>query len=110
MSKTKDFTLGLLTGAAIGTVTALLYAPEKGSNTRDILSYKLSSYLDELTKLIDKLSKEKEFISDAKRKGDEVVEDARRKAEDLINEAENLLSSIEETKEKAEKKLKEESK
>lgn len=100
MSKTKDFTLGLLSGVTIGAAIALLYAPDKGSNTRDILSYKLSNYLDELTHLIDRLSEEKEMISDAKRKGDEVVEDARRKAEDLIKEAEGLLDTIEESKDK----------
>ncbi|GAA5522782.1 YtxH domain-containing protein [Aliifodinibius salicampi] len=99
MSKSKDFTLGLLSGALVGSVIALLYAPDKGSNTRDVLSYRLSSYMDELTHLIDKLSDEKESISEAKRKGDLVVEDARKRAEDLINEAEDLLGSIEKAKE-----------
>ncbi|HET6528786.1 MAG TPA: YtxH domain-containing protein [Balneolaceae bacterium] len=103
MSKS-DFTFGLLSGALIGSAVALLYAPEKGSNTRDILSYRLSSYLDELTRLIERLTDEKSSISDAKRKGDLVVEDARQRAEDLINEAENLLSSIEATKKKEEAK------
>ncbi len=98
MSKSKDFTLGLLSGALVGSVIALLYAPDKGSNTRDVLSYRLSSYLDELTHLIDQLSEEKDSISEAKRKGDLVVEDARKRAEDLIHEAEELLGSIEETK------------
>jgi gas vesicle protein len=98
MSKSKDFTLGLLSGALVGSVIALLYAPDKGSNTRDVISYRLSSYLDELTHLIERLSEEKDAISDAKRKGDLVVEDARHRAEDLINEAEELLDSIEETK------------
>lgn len=101
MSKSKDFTLGLLSGALVGSVIALLYAPDKGSNTRDVLSYRLSNYLDELTQLIDKLSDEKQAISDAKKKGDLVVEDARQRAEHLIKEAEDLLGSIEDTKEKA---------
>lgn len=100
MSKSKDFTLGLISGALVGSVIALLYAPDKGSNTRDILSYRLSSYLDELTQLIDKLSEEKASISEAKRKGDLVVEDARSRAEDLIREAEDLLHTIEDTKTK----------
>lgn len=106
MSKS-DFTFGLLSGALIGSAVALLYAPEKGSNTRDILSYRLSSYLDELTQLIERLTDEKSSISDAKRKGDLVVEDARKRAEDLINEAESLLSSIEATKKKQEEANKE---
>lgn len=98
MSKSKNFTLGLISGALIGSAIALLYAPDKGSNTRDVLSYQMSKYLDELTHLINKLSNEKEMISDAKKKGDLVVEDARQRAENLIREAENLLSNIENTK------------
>lgn len=100
MSRSKDFTLGLLSGALVGAVVAILYAPDKGSNTRDVISYRLSNYLDELTQLIDKLSDEKHAISEAKRKGNEVVEDARKRAEDLIKEAEGLLSTIEDTKKK----------
>ncbi|WP_441000617.1 YtxH domain-containing protein [Fodinibius sp. SL11] len=98
MSKSKDFTLGLISGALVGSVVALLYAPDKGSNTRDVISYRLSSYLDELTHLIDQLSEEKEAISEAKRQGDLVVEDARHRAEDLIREAEDLLDTIDDTK------------
>lgn len=100
MSNSKNFTLGLLSGAVIGSVIGLLYAPDKGSNTRDVLSYRMSKYLDELTHLIDKLSNEQEMISEAKKKGDLVVEDARKRAQDLIKEAENLLTSIEEAKPK----------
>ncbi|SMO91943.1 YtxH domain-containing protein [Fodinibius sediminis] len=98
MSKSKDFTLGLLSGALVGSVVALLYAPDKGTNTRDVISYRLSTYIEELSQLIDKLSNEKESISEAKRKGDLVVEDARKRAKDLIHEAEDLLGSIEQTK------------
>lgn len=98
MSNTKNFTLGLISGALAGSIIALLYAPDKGSNTRDLVSYRLSSYLDELTHLIDKIDSEKQSISDAKRQGDLVVEDARHRAEDLLREAENLLHSIEEAK------------
>ena len=97
MSKSKDFTIGALIGAVVGSAVALLYAPDKGSNTRNVLSYRLSNYKDELTELIEKLSDEKQTISDAKKQGDLVVEDARQRAEDFINEAEDLLGSIEET-------------
>jgi gas vesicle protein len=98
MSKSKDFTLGLISGALVGSAIALLYAPDKGSNTRDVISYRLSSYLDDLSHLIDRLSEEKEAISEAKRQGDLVVEDARDRAEDLIREAEDLLDTIDDTK------------
>ena len=95
----KDFTLGLLTGAIIGSVTAILYAPDKGSNTRGKISYQLSKYIDEINNLIQKLQDEKnKFSSDAKQKGDDVVTDAKKRADDLIREAETLLENIEKSK------------
>ncbi len=99
MSKTKDYALGLLSGAVLGGIFALLYAPDKGRNTRDVISYRLSSYIDELRRLVDELIHEKNMASDAKKKGDLVVEDARHRAEDLIREAEDMLGEIESSRE-----------
>lgn len=89
------YLLGLLSGAAVGAGFALLFAPDKGSNTRDHLSYRLGQYGDELKRLIGELKKEKEqLISEAKQKGDDVVLDAKQRADDLIREAEGLLENI----------------
>lgn len=99
MSKSGNFIAGLLTGALAGTVFALLYAPDTGKNTRNRLSYRLTSYKDELTSLIVELREEKsKLISEAKEKGDKVVIEAKEKAEDLIKEAEQLLASIDANK------------
>ena len=99
MSKySKGFTFGLLSGALIGSVFAVLYAPDKGKNTRDKLSYRLSHYLDELNQLLKKLRADKQkYVSEAKEKGNQVIQDAQQKAEDLIAEAEDLLRSINES-------------
>lgn len=99
MNKSGNFLVGLLTGALAGTVIALLYAPDKGKNTRDKLSYKLGNYLDDLNDLIDQLKEEKQnLVSEAKEKGDKVVIEAKEKAEDLIKEAEALLQNFESAK------------
>lgn len=100
MNKSGNFIAGILTGALAGTVLALLYAPDTGKNTRNRLSYQLSSYKDELNDLIAQLREEKQqLISEAKDKGDKVVQSAKQKADDLIKEAEGLLESIEDVKE-----------
>lgn len=99
MSKAKDYMLGLLSGAVLGSIFGLLFAPDKGSNTRDIVSYRLSNYIDEVSRLIDELTHEKKIASDAKKKGDLVVEDARHRAENLIKEAEEILGEIESSQE-----------
>ncbi len=90
----KGFTFGLLTGAVLGTVTAILVAPDKGSNTRSRVSYHIQTYIDELRSLIDELKDENFAINTAKQESDHVVEDAKQKAEDLLREAEDLLSNI----------------
>lgn len=95
----KGFTIGLLTGITAGTALALLFAPDTGKNLRGKISYQLSSYIDELSVLIDKLKDEKEKItSQAKQDSDKVVSDAKQRADDLIKEAEELLKNIEKSK------------
>jgi gas vesicle protein len=98
MNKATNYTMGFLSGAMVGSVITLLYAPENGSNIRDIISYRVSSYMDDLNRLIEQLINEREITSDAKKQRDKVVQDARQRAENLIKEAEKLLHSIEETK------------
>ncbi|MDI6402658.1 YtxH domain-containing protein [Balneolaceae bacterium ANBcel3] len=90
----KGFFFGLISGSLIGSFIALLYAPDKGTNTRDRISYRLNNYVDELRSLIDKLQYENSIVSDAKKEGDLVVEEAQKRAEDLISEAEKLLENI----------------
>ena len=68
------FGIGLLTGAVIGGVIALLYAPKSGKKTRQIIE-------DEATEIVDTVKKEtsgvmdtvKEAVSEAERKGQAVV-------------------------------------
>jgi gas vesicle protein len=93
-SFSKGYTYGLLSGALLGAVAAILLAPDKGSNTRSKVTYRIQTYIDELKSLIDELSEKNYTISDAKRESDEVVEDAKQKAEDLLREAESLLNNI----------------
>lgn len=93
-SRTTSFYLGLLSGLAIGTVSALLYAPDKGKNTRNKITYRFNSYVDDLGELLEKLKKEKETISEAKQKGILVVEEVQQRTKDLKNEVDELLARI----------------
>jgi gas vesicle protein len=95
MSKfSNGFIAGVFTGAALGTIIGILYAPEKGTVTRDRLSYRINSYVHELENLIQSLrSHREELSSEAKKKGDNVVMEAKRQADELIAEAEALMQS-----------------
>lgn len=93
MSKfSNGFTVGVITGAIVGAAVALLYAPDKGSDLRDKISYKLKSMLDDLNDTLDRLQREEAII--AQSESERVVAEAQQKAEDLIREAEDLLKNI----------------
>lgn len=87
--------LSFLIGAAAGSIIGILYAPDKGSNTRDKLSYRLHKYRKSLEELIDDLINEEDStFSEAKTHGEKVVNDAREKAERLLEDVDELLSHI----------------
>ncbi len=87
--------LAFLIGAAAGSIIGILYAPDKGSNTRDKLSYRLHKYRQSLEELIDDLiNDEASAFSEAKSNSEQVVNDAREKAERLLEDVDELLSHI----------------
>ena len=87
--------LAFLIGAAAGSIIGILYAPDKGSNTRDKLSYRLHKYRKSLEDLIDELINDEDLaFSEAKSNSDQVVNDAREKAELLLEDVDELLCHI----------------
>ena len=70
----KGFGIGLLVGAAIGGVIALLYAPKTGKETRQLIKDKATKVVDTVKEatsgVIDTV---KESASEVSRKGQEAV-------------------------------------
>lgn len=83
-------------GAAAGAVMGIMYAPDKGTNTREKLSFKLDKYKKLLEELIDDLVKQKEtpYTSEAKSQGQKVVKETKNKAERLLEDVDELLEQI----------------
>lgn len=95
MSKTTNTLLSFLTGAATGAILGILYAPDKGSNTRDKLSYQLDKYRAKLEELINEIVEGKELVNNsAKVEGEKVITDAKEKAEQLLEDVDELLGQI----------------
>ena len=95
MSKSSKTFWAFMTGAAIGSVLGILYAPDKGENTRNKLLYQLQKYRDQLQNLISDLVEGKEIPETmAKSEGKKVVNDAREKAERLLEDVESMMSQI----------------
>ncbi len=100
MSKKTSNLLAFVSGAAVGAAAGILFAPEKGRETRSWLSYRLERYRDTLSDLLEQLvAKEDNLPSSAKSEGQRVIQDAKSKAEKLLGDVDSLINEINSRKE-----------
>jgi len=88
--------MAFVTGAAIGALIGVLYAPDKGTNTREKLSFKLDKYKRVLQGYLDDLAagRETPLTAQVNSKSSKVVSEARTKAEQLLEDVDSLLEQI----------------
>lgn len=98
MSNTNTL-LGVLTGAAIGATLGILFAPDKGKNTRRRIANEAIAVKDNIVesasdlkdKIADTVSSQKETLDS---RIESIVSDVSYKAEDVIVSLEKKLSEL----------------
>lgn len=85
------FLFGVLTGAVLG----ILFAPDKGTNTRDRISFQVDKYKKKLEELANELVEGKEMTeNNEKQKGNAIIKNTKDKAEKLLDDVNGLISQI----------------
>lgn len=95
MGKKTSHLFAFIAGATVGAAIGILYAPDKGVNTRNKLSFRLDKYRAKLKDMIEQLALEKEIaFSSAKAEGNKVITETKNKAERLLEDVDDLINQI----------------
>src|SRR5688572_25615771 len=95
MGKSNSTLIAFLAGAAAGAIFGVLYAPDKGKNTRDKLSFQLEKYRDTLKEMLEEFMNSKDHpASGIHSESQRIVNDAKEKAEKLLEDVELLINQI----------------
>ncbi len=109
MQNNTNTVLGILAGTAIGGLLGILFAPEKGVNTRKRIAKQAASTKDSLTesaehlkhRVVDNFGSKKDNLEN---RLEDVLSDAKYKTEDVIGQLEKKLSHLKSQTKKSLKK------
>ncbi len=95
ISKIIRIVLMVTLSATAGMLGGILYAPDKGRNTRGRLNYRLMTYRDRLSELVQQLAEqEKVPANSARDEGQRLIRDTKEQAEQLLHDVESLIGQI----------------
>jgi gas vesicle protein len=93
----KGLLVGFLTGAAVGSIIALLFAPKSGRELREDIKSKSQEFIDDADKYIaNAKDKASDLINEGKKKSERLVTETKEKVETLLSEAERILTDAKE--------------
>lgn len=103
MKKISAFTIGLLTGTAIGAGLGLLFAKQEGKDTRDTLSYQLSHLQEAITNYFTKKQPVTDAMNQARAESTEHVKNTKRKVQELNDKFDSITQDLTPKKTKTKK-------
>jgi gas vesicle protein len=80
----KGLLVGIFSGAAVGSIVALLYAPKSGKKLREDIKTKSQDIIDDTDK----------YFSDVKEKATKLVKDIKKKFELLVGDTEENIDTL----------------
>lgn len=96
------FVAGLFTGALLGGIAALLFAPQSGEDTRSLIQEKSTEVYEKAGKTLEETYAQAEAsLAEARAKVEELAAQAKEKTTELQEKGQIMLENI--TKEKEEK-------
>jgi gas vesicle protein len=88
----KGLLVGFLTGAAVGSIIALLFAPKSGKEFRADIKNKSQEFIDDAEGyLANAKEKASQLINEGKKKSERLVAETKEKVDSLLDEAEKIL-------------------
>ncbi len=105
MKKFSAFTIGLLTGTAIGAGLGLLFAKEEGRDTRDKITYQLSRLQETISNYFTKKQPVTDAMNQARAEGTEHVKNTQRKVQELNDKFDSITQELNPKKNTAKKKV-----
>jgi len=89
----RNLLLGFLSGALVGGIVALLYAPKTGKEMRGDLKRRGGEFIEDVDEYLqDAQEKARHIINEGKEKSAALITDAKKRADTLLHDAEGILS------------------